>query len=49
MAQAVSRRSVIAEPPPPQSNPGQSVWGLWWTEWHEERCLYDYIGLFPSL
>jgi hypothetical protein len=43
MAQAVSRRPLTAEA---MVHPGQSMWDLWWTEWHWESFYPDYFD-FP--
>jgi hypothetical protein len=40
MAQAVSRR------PPTAEAPGQSMWNLWWTQWHWDRFFLEYFS-FP--
>jgi len=31
------------------SIPGQSMWDLWWTEWHRDRFLFMYYFLLLSL
>jgi hypothetical protein len=30
----------------PGSIPGQSMWDLWWTQWHWDRFFTEYFG-FP--
>jgi hypothetical protein len=40
MAQAVSSRLLTAEAS------GQSMWYLWWTKWHWDRCFSKFFG-FP--
>jgi len=31
------------------SDPGQSVFDLWWTEWHWDRFFSKYFGLLLSV
>jgi hypothetical protein len=44
MAQAVSRRALTAEAR--VRSRGQSMWDLWWTNWHWDMFLSEYFG-FP--
>jgi hypothetical protein len=47
MAQAVSRRHPTAEDP--VRSRGQSMWDLWWTKWHCDRFLPEYLGFALSV
>jgi hypothetical protein len=47
MAQAVSRRPLTAEVR--VRSRGQSMWDLWWTEWHSDRVFPEYFGFAPSV
>ena len=47
MAEAVSHRLLTMEAP--GLIPGQSSWGLWWTQWWWDRFFSDYFSFPVSL
>jgi hypothetical protein len=43
------RQSPASHRGGPGSCPGQSMWDLWWTEWHWDRFFTEFFDFPPSI